>query len=264
MIREVAPYTVLAAGFDAVMVHVDYPGWVEYIELLLDHHGVSPASVIELGCGTGSFALLFGERNPVRYLATDGSAEMIEVAKQKGVEMGSDVDFSHLNFSRLPVGERFDAAILLYDALNYLVDSTAVEQFISAVAGILVPGALFVFDHTTPANSLNNQLFFEESGSCDAFSYVRRSSYDAELRLHKTLFELATPSGTFQEQHVQRAYQISEIRDILRRSPFGLEAAYADFSLKQANDSAERIHWVARVAQKTASLTSPKYPHTLF
>lgn len=253
MIREVAPYTVLAAGFDSVMEHVDYPGWVDYVTMLLERHGVSPASVIELGCGTGSFALLFGEMTPVRYLATDGSAEMIELAMQKGAKMGSSVEFLHLDFSRLTVDERFDAAFLLYDGLNYLVDSDAVQQFISAVSRILRPGGLFVFDHTTPANSLNNQSFFEDSGSCDAFSFVRRSTYDAEIRLHETLFELASPSGTFQERHVQRVYQFSEIRDILRQSPFDLEAAYADFSLKQADDSAERIHWVARVAQKTAS-----------
>jgi len=248
MILEVAPYTVLASGFDTVMEHVDYPGWVEYIQMLLERHDVSPDSIIELGCGTGSFALLFMEIIPVRYLATDGSREMIEIAAKKGVKMDSDVKFSHLEFSRLNVSERFEAAFLFFDGLNYLIDSDAVQHFISAVSEILVPGGLFLFDHTTPANSLNNQTFFEDSGSCDTFSYVRRSTYDAELRLHETLFELVTPTGTFQERHIQRTYQFSEIRDILNKSPFDLEAAYSDFSLKQADDSTERIHWVARVA----------------
>ena len=72
---HVAPYTVLADCYDAVMEHVDYPGWVDYIEEVLAYHGHEPGHVLELACGTGTFAALFSENSgTASYVAVDGSA----------------------------------------------------------------------------------------------------------------------------------------------------------------------------------------------
>jgi len=244
--RDTVPYSVLARGYDAVMAHVDYEGWVAYIDELLHLSGGSPRKVIELGCGTGTFASIFQSLHDVSYLATDRSEEMLRVATAKQSEYGTSVRFKQADFTALRVPERFDLALLLYDGLNYLTELDRIAELFRAVEGILEPGGRFIFDQATPANSINNQTFFEDTGTCEAFDYVRRSAYDPDTGLHETVFELDTPGAQYTERHIQRPYRFSEIRDILSDGPFEIVAAYADFLLKQVDSGAERIHWVVR------------------
>lgn len=246
MFAEVKPYSVLASGYDDVMDHVDYRGWAKYIQSLFELHGGLPESLIELGCGTGAFSFAFSKHYQGRYLATDGSIEMLAVAEEKGQEKPGNVEFEYLRFENLDHAEAFDAAILLYDGLNYLTDVEQIESLLSSIQTILRPGGIFIFDQATRVNSSNHQAFFEESGTCKAFSYVRRSSYDPDSHLHETTFELDTGAARFLERHVQRAYLFSEIKEVLNASSLTVEAAYSDFSFMFADDSAERIHWVVR------------------
>ena len=246
MHTEVRPYSVLASGYDEVMDHVDYRSWAKYIQSLFELHGGLPGSLVELGCGTGAFSFAFSKYCKGRYLATDGSLDMLAVAREKVHEEHGIVEFEHLQFEDLDLSEDFDAAILLYDGLNYLTEIEQIEQLLVSIQRILRPGGLFIFDQATRANSLNNQSFFEDSGTCGAFSYIRRNSYDPEVHLHETIFELDTGKTQYLERHVQRAYLFTEIQDILNASPLEIEAAYGDFSFMLADEKAERIHWVVR------------------
>lgn len=262
MTATTSPYSVLAGGYDVIMDHVDYVGWVKYIDSLLQLHGGSPKSVIEYACGTGSFAVLFNQLYEVPYLATDGSEEMIRVAREKihgspedrsNILLSLDtLDFLTVDFLNESNQEPFDLALLLYDGLNYVTSLRDVARLFQVVSETLVPGGRFIFDQATPENSIQNASLFEDSGSCDAFDFVRKSRYDSSTGLHETVFQLETRSGSYTETHVQRPYRFSEIRDILIASPLEPIAAYEDFSLKQVDDTAERIdtaerlHWVVR------------------
>ncbi len=228
------------------MDHVDYRGWAKYIQSLFELHGGLPKSLIELGCGTGAFSFAFSKYYQARYLATDGSMDMLAVAEKKVQEGPCFVEFEHMRFENVDLDEAFDAALLLYDGLNYLTDFEQIEHFLLSMRTILRPGGIFIFDQATRANSSNNQSFFEDSGTCEAFSYVRRNSYDPENHLHETIFELDTGAARYLERHVQRACLFTEIQDILNASPLKIEAAYSDFSFMLADESAERIHWVVR------------------
>lgn len=245
MIRT-APYTVLAGGYDTVMEHVDYPGWVDYVEDLFQRHGGLPASIIELGCGTGKFAILYRSRHPIRYLATDGSSQMIRSAKILASKSESKIDIQHSEFNDIQIDESFEACVLLFDGLNYLLDDQDVDSLLTRVETVLDPGGRFIFDQSTPANSINQSKHFQDKGECDAYRYVRTSSYDAVTRLHTTVFELETVDGRFVETHLQRAYEYEEVRVILDRNGFEMLAACDGFSRQPASRDSERIHWLVR------------------
>lgn len=245
MIRT-APYTVLAGGYDTVMEHVDYPGWVNYVEDLFQWHGGLPASIVELGCGTGMFAILYRSRHPIRYLATDGSSHMIRSAKNLASEFESQIELKRSKFDDLQIEESFEACVLLFDGLNYLLRDRDVDSLLTGVRTVLEPGGRFLFDQSTPVNSINQSEDFQDKGECDAYSYVRISSYDRETRLHTTVFELDTVDGRFVETHVQRAYEIEEIRVILERNDFEMLASYDGFSRQPATRESERIHWLVK------------------
>lgn len=251
------PYDALAAGYDVVMEHVDYADWADYILELFEAHNAAPASVLELGCGTGSLALDMQERGDFRYVGTDKSPAMIRVARAKaklhslpstrsGDAAAGDLRFAVADFTDFRTDEPFDAVLLLYDGLNYLLEENEVAALFARVAAALRPGGLFVVDQSTPANSVNNETYFADEGEAGDFAYVRRSRYDPAARLHTTEFDLTVEGETYTEQHVQRAYTRAEIGSRAAASPLSVVAAYDGFTFEPATDASERIHWVLR------------------
>src|SRR6056297_2246358 len=245
---SVDPYVALAAGYDVVMAHVEYDAWAEYVLDVFDAPDVEPDSLLELGCGTGSLALEMVERlgAGVRFLATDRSAAMIRVARAKAKQVGRAVQrlrFDVADFTDFAIDEPFDAALLLYDGLNYLLDESDVAALFTRVHDALVPGGVFVVDQSTPANSLNNADYFGDEGVVDRFAYVRRSRYDAATRLHTTEFDMTIDGETYAERHVQRAYAMDEVAALIAASPLEKLGAYDGFTLDPATPESERIHW---------------------
>ncbi len=244
--REMPPYSVLAAGYDIVMEHVDYDFWAAYVHGLIRAFHPEARTVLELGCGTGSLALELAPRGPYRYAGTDAVPEMIRVARAKAEMAGADLAFEVADFTNYRVGTPVDVVLLLYDGLNYLLEPEPIRALFRCTYNALRPGGLFLFDQSTPANSENNETLFEDEGAYDAFSFRRRSRYDRQTRLHTTTFELTVTGRSFLETHVQKAYTLAEIRALVEEAGFEVVAACDGFSKREAGETSERIHWVVR------------------
>lgn len=240
------PYSALAAGYDAVMAHVDYDAWARYAHTVIQAHHPNPQAVLEVGCGTGSLALALQRRGPYRYTATDRSAEMIRIARGKAEQEAVPIQFDVADFTDFRVDEPVDVVVLLYDGLNYLLEENQVDCLLRCAYEALKPGGVFLFDLSTPVNSINNADFFEDKGRVGNFAYERHSQYDEATCRHITSFALTVGREHFQEQHVQRAYTLGEIRALIQATPFVEVAAYDDFTQNPATDRSERIHWVVR------------------
>ena len=240
---QVRPYSVLARVYDDVMDYVDHEAWADYIDHLLDEHETEPANVVEFGCGTGQFARHFLARRNVKFTATDGSADMLSQATERLDGRAKTLEVTYPG-PAVPGGP-YDVAILLYDGLNYLTTEDGIRGLLAQVKASVAPGGLFVFDQSTPANSINNAEFFEDEDELDEGSYVRKSAYDEETRMHTTRFELTLDDGVFEEEHVERAWTKEEIEGLLTEAGWRVQAAYDGFSFDPAGDDAERIHWVA-------------------
>lgn len=241
-----APYSLLAPGYDAVMAHVDYNGWALHIRDLLDRHAPEAETAVEIGCGTGSLALALDRIADLHLRGLDASPAMVAEAERKAALAGANVPFAVGRFDQPIPGPLADAVLLVYDGLNYLLTDDDVRALFRNVAAALAPGGVFVFDQSTPANSLNNRDAFDDEGETDAFTYVRTGRYDEATRLHTTTFRLSADGRTSEESHVQRAYTYAEIGSLLAASPLAPEAAYDGFSFDAADAESERIHWVAR------------------
>lgn len=242
----VRPYSALAAGYDLVMAHVDYFDWADYIYKIIKQVIPEGKYVLELGCGTGSFALILQPRGPFEYTATDGSGEMIAVARKKAEARGVPVRFAVDEFTSFSSDEPVDIVILLFDGLNYLLHKQDVRLLFQGAYDVLRPGGVFIFDQSTPANSENNVELFEDARSTETFEYKRHSKYNPVERLHTTTFELTFGRDQYFEKHVQRAYDIREIRRLIKGAGFDIVAAYDDFTMNPASEKTERVHWVVR------------------
>lgn len=240
------PYTALAVGYDVVMQHVAYDLWAEYAHDVLLRHHARPQSVLELGCGTGSLALELQPLGPYTYLATDGSSYMIQVARRKEALAEAAVRFEVADFTDFRLSDPVDAIVLLYDGLNYVLEEADLRDLFRCAYAALKPHGVFLFDQSTPANSVNNEAYFEDEGEQDGFSFARRSSYDPERHLHTTTFDLTIAGTDYREQHVQRAYALREIRTLVQDTRFEEVAAYDGFTTEPATEASERVHWMLK------------------
>ncbi len=243
---DVLPYSALAAGYDVVMEHVNYDDWAHYVHDLIKEYRPELTTLLELGCGTGTFAFTFAQLGDYRYTGTDLSKAMIRVARMKSGLYRIPIQFEIADFTNYRIMEPVDAALLLYDGLNYVLDPAGILDMLRCTYAALHPGGLFFFDQSTPANSINNAKYFEDEGEVDGFHYVRRSHYDADQRLHTTTFDLTVKGQTYHETHRQRAYKMDEVQALINLTPFEVLHTYDGFTEDPASEASERVHWLLR------------------
>jgi SAM-dependent methyltransferase len=242
---DVAPYEVLAAGYDVVMSHVDYEEWATYIHTLFQRFSDTEIeSVCELGCGTGSLALELQPLADYQMVGLDNAPNMIRFAQEKAEWMQVPAQFEVNDFTNFRLSTPVDAMILLQDGLNYLLELPQVDELLQCVKKSLKPKGLFVVDQSTPHNSINNEKYFDDEDGAEGFHYIRRSHYDKETFLHTTRFEIHYDGQVYKEQHVQRAYTKSEMQARFLENGFEILAAFEDMTFKAATDASERIHWI--------------------
>jgi len=109
----------------------------------IDRFDVDAASLLELGCGTGS--VLEGLVSIPTLVGLDASTEMLSAATAKvpsaELVLGDMTDFD--------LGATFDVAACVFDTVNHLVNYEAWESLFQGVARHLKPGGLFIFDLNT-------------------------------------------------------------------------------------------------------------------
>jgi SAM-dependent methyltransferase len=111
-------------------------------------------SFLDLGCGTGTLLLALRALHPGwRLCGVDVSPGMLAAAVGKPGHESVLWTRARLP-APLPFGEQFDVVGSFYDTLNHLPDEEALAATFRAVATVLRPGGLFVFD-------LNNAFGFE-------------------------------------------------------------------------------------------------------
>ncbi|HVR61966.1 MAG TPA: class I SAM-dependent methyltransferase [Polyangia bacterium] len=154
-VPSAALYAALAAVYDRWQASDGTPFShlaLAQLEPALARHrrATSVASFVDLGCGTGELLLALRARHPNwRLCGVDASAEMLAVARAKTNAAGIAWRASALERADQALGtERFDTAGAFYDTLNHLPDRAALARAFRAVARLLVPGGLFVFDVT--------------------------------------------------------------------------------------------------------------------
>ncbi len=227
------------------MRHVDYVQWADYIEAVFARHQATPSRVVDLACGTGSMALELRKR---AYLASgaDNCREMLDVAQEKTRRSGHSVEFFHRNLLDLTGLPRFEAALCLYDSMNYLMTIEDVARALEEVHTILPPQGIFIFDVCTETNSLRYFRKLTDRDRGDGFTYVRESFYRNGIQFNRFKIRFTRTDEAVEEVHRQRIYALPEMQAALEQSPFSIEGAYDGFSFCAPDEGSDRVHFVLR------------------
>ena len=101
-------YQNLAASYDRLTSDVDYESWVDFAQEILKREGLSPKTVADLACGTGSATRILAQRG-YRVTAVDLSEDMLTEAMVKCSDLDELPVFAHQNLAELNVESKHTA-----------------------------------------------------------------------------------------------------------------------------------------------------------
>ena len=238
------PYTELAYVYDALMDHVNYPAWSEYIAAVLGRFKPDARTILELACGTGSLSLELVRRG-FSVTCSDISPPMLRRAAGKFRQSEMPVRIFAADIRTLPVTAYFDAVLCLYDSMNYLTTPDDFSKAVREAASAVASGGLFVFDVCTIRNS---ELFFNDRTmvvTCGNVTYERICRYDRTKRIQENHFVFERPGGKpVTESHYQKIYRLDEIERMLEGAPFIEIGRFDDMSFESGSENSERVHFV--------------------
>jgi len=137
-----------ASHYDELYRDKDYRAECDAIEEAFRRYGSGPVrTVLDLGCGTGTHALCLAERG-YRVAGVDRSEEMLRLARAKRDSSRAvpQTEFLAGDLRSLDLRRHFDAVLMMFAVLGYLLDDAAVRAALASVRRHLAPGGLFVFD----------------------------------------------------------------------------------------------------------------------
>lgn len=215
--------------YDAIYGTKDYAGEADLIERMLARHRVPrPCRLLDIGCGTGRHALVLARRGH-EVTGVDRSPFMLAHARQaaeREARLGHTAPrFLEADARRLDLGERFNAALMMFTVLGYQNDATDVSAALAAVRAHLEPGGVFIFDVWNGLAVLAHGPDKRTATATDGTATVVRTSstrVEAEKQLCHVHFDISrtngdAPAKTWSEDHTLRYFLPSEIAAELRK-----------------------------------------------
>lgn len=241
-------YQNLAASYDRLTNDVDYEGWVEFTEAILERENLSPRAVADLACGTGSATRILAERG-YRVTAVDLSEDMLTEAMDKCADLETLPTFAHQNLAELKLPRAVDMAVCFLDSLDYILDPADCEAAICRTYKALNPGGIFIFDVNTPEKlrAMDGQVFLDED---DDVYCVWRGEFDEETNICFYGMDLFQRDGEVWhrsfEEHQEYAYSIEQLKGYLKRAGFTHIKVWADREFVAPREGEQRVWFQAR------------------
>lgn len=145
-------YTGIARVYDRLNEDVDYEKWADYVTRLFNKYGCKPDLVLELACGTGSFAIIMSKKG-YEMICVDISEEMLTEAGQKAEAAGQNILFLRQDMTSFELYGTVGAIVCLLDSVNHLQDMEDVKKMLRLCYNYLDPGGTFDFRREYPAQA---------------------------------------------------------------------------------------------------------------
>ncbi len=240
-------YTVFAGVYDGFMRDIPYGRWAEGAARLLGERGVSGGSLLELGCGTGSFTALMAQKG-YKMTGIDLSPYMLREAQRKLGRGGAGIRLIRQDMRALEPDSVYGGVISVCDSMNYLRDVFDLESVFDGAAKALEPGGIFIFDLKTESfyRSLGNSVFTDET---DQGCYIWENDYDGVSRDNNyyITFFLRGMFGRYRkytEEHIQHAFTDAEVKECASKKGFRVAGARGADMEGPADRNGERVYYI--------------------
>ncbi len=218
--------------------------------LTFKRYALAPSLLLEIGCGTGTMALLLAKEG-WKVLGIDTSEGMISEARTKTGGDSSTIRFAAGDIRALAptLTREFHAAVSLYDVFNHIEAVDDLAATFRAIRTLLLPGGLFVFD-------VNNERGYRRLWRRNDvihhhdFTIAITNSYDAAARRALSEVKVTYADGRpgVEERISQRQFLKKEIQGALESADFEILES-RDFAFPSAPGAGRlKTWWVARTA----------------
>lgn len=250
-------YTSFAEVYDTFMDNVPYKEWADYLEDRMREYGIEDGLVLDLGCGTGSMTEELADRG-YDMIGVDNSGEMLDIAMEKRAETGHDILYLLQDMREFELYGTVRAVISACDSVNYITEESELEEVFRLVNNYLDPQGIFIFDFNTEykyREVLGEQTIAEDREDCsfiwDNYYYEDEKMNEYELTLFIRDGEHEDLYRKYQETHLQRAYTLETIRELVENSGLTYVTAYDAYTKNPPSADSERICVVARECGKS-------------
>lgn len=278
-------YQALASWYDRLQNDIDPQVWADYLVALDRRYRQEKALLqpgdgrdgrpilLDLGCGTGSICLAMETRgyDPI---GVDGSAAMLQQAREKAADVNSHCLFLQQDLNRFELYGTVDLAVCLLDTLNHLIRPAQVRQFFNLCANYLNPGCLLIFDVATLRHfrqTLGDHLFFQDlpadpAKNQPALTLFWQNHYRQQTQISRsnlTLF-IETEPDVFRrqdEQVVERCYDHAFLQACGRDAGLDYVARLGELSMAKPGAASERNFYVFRKPSKPSSKQEKEVHH---
>ncbi len=132
-------------NYDLFYDHKDYKKECDYLESLFHKYGITPTTILDLGCGTGAHLIELTKRG---YITTgiDQSKHMLDLAKEKSIQEGMDIEYIQGDITNFNLNRKFDVVISMFAVASYLTENEQFESFSNCAYDHLNCKGLLIFD----------------------------------------------------------------------------------------------------------------------
>ena len=221
---ECQPFSQIAPYYDLLMKDVDYEQWARYIADLVRRANLpADAELLDLGCGTGTMALLLA-RAGFAVTGIDSSPEMLKIARDKAGRHKAPVKFHEGDLRSFTVRKPCRVVTSLFDSVNYIMRNDELTECFQRAHKALEPDGLFLFDINSVyalSEYWNGRLEVREDRGITS---VWRHRYDVGSSTAELQLTLFVPQGKnyrkLTELHQERAFELLEIETLLTKAGF--------------------------------------------
>ncbi|WP_425448174.1 class I SAM-dependent DNA methyltransferase [Dethiothermospora halolimnae] len=242
-------YNQFAFIYDKLMTaDISYKKWHDYIEMIFSKYNKSINTILEMACGTGNLTSYLAKED---YMITcfDISQEMLSIAQDK-LKNNRNVKLYKRDMVDFSFNKKYDSILCMCDSINYITDKEELLAVFKNVYKHLNDDGIFIFDinsYYKLNNIIGNNTFVHDD---DNVFYVWENIYDAEKEICQFYLTFFVKEGDtykrFDEEHLERAYKLEEIIELLNRAGFKDIDAYHEFTFEEVMDKSERINFVVK------------------
>lgn len=242
-------YGKFAGIYDDLMTDFDYEKWFNYIEDILEKNNKKPKNILEMACGTGNLSYYLGNKG-YNLTSFDLSTDMLSRADEK-LSKFKNVRLLNQNMINFNIYEKFDCIISICDSINYITEKDDLYQSFKNVYDHLEEDGIFIFDINSFYKLkyiIGDNTFVEER---ENVFYTWENYFDEEdniCEFYLTFFfsEDGKNFQRFHEEHMEKAYKVDEIIELLKRAGFKNIEYFEGFTFQDPVKETERINFVVR------------------
>lgn len=234
--------------YDELMTDFNYEDWFKYIKEIFIKYNKKSKKVLEMACGTGNLSY---------YLAKEGydltcfdlSSDMLSRAYDK-LRKYKNVDIMNQNMIDFNLKKSYEAVISICDSINYITKKEDLEKTFLNVWKHLEKDGIFIFDINSYYKLkyiIGNNTFIEDRENV-FYTWENYYSEDEDIcEFYLTFFfsDNGINYERFNEEHIEKAYKVEEIEELLYKVGFSKVDYYKGFSFEKIDEETERINFVA-------------------